>query len=78
MLERTFIHIPGIGPVTERRLWERGLVTWDDFLARPDRAPFSAARARNVARWVEESRTCLDVRDHAYFARLLRPSEHWR
>ena len=32
MLERTFIHLPGIGARTEARLWEQGILTWDDFL----------------------------------------------
>ncbi len=32
MLEQTFIHIPGIGPRTERRIWKSGVYTWQDFL----------------------------------------------
>ena len=78
MLERTFIHIPGIGPVTERALWARGLATWDEFVASPARAPFSAARTQQVLRCVQESQSCLAARDHTYFARLLKPPEHWR
>jgi uncharacterized protein len=31
MLESTFIHVPGIGPKTERRLWEDGYTSWDLF-----------------------------------------------
>ena len=78
MLEHTFIHIPGVGRVTEQKLWARGLETWDDFLAAPTLGPFSPARTREVARHVEESKSCLRARDHAYFARVLRPPEHWR
>ena len=26
MLEHTFIHVPGIGAKTERRLWQRGIL----------------------------------------------------
>src|SRR6266545_1489956 len=29
VLERTFRHLPGIGPIKERRLWDRGIDTWD-------------------------------------------------
>jgi uncharacterized protein YprB with RNaseH-like and TPR domain len=32
MLENTFIHIHGIGPKTERNLWQKGIHTWEDFL----------------------------------------------
>jgi len=29
MLRNTFLHIPGIGKVTEKSLWARGLRDWD-------------------------------------------------
>ncbi len=32
MLENSFIHIPGIGEATERKLWESGVFQWCDFL----------------------------------------------
>jgi uncharacterized protein YprB with RNaseH-like and TPR domain len=32
LLEHTFIHIPGVGPKTEQKLWKRGIFTWGDFL----------------------------------------------
>ncbi len=34
MLERTFIHVQGIGPKTEQRLWARGIHTWQDYMER--------------------------------------------
>jgi hypothetical protein len=30
MLQQTFIHIPGIGKLTELGLWEHGIRSWDD------------------------------------------------
>jgi uncharacterized protein YprB with RNaseH-like and TPR domain/predicted nuclease with RNAse H fold/adenylate kinase family enzyme len=30
MIENTFIHLPGVGRVLERRLWKAGFRTWDD------------------------------------------------
>ncbi len=33
MLQRTFQHIPGVGPWREKDLWARGFRTWDDFPA---------------------------------------------
>ena len=32
MLRHTFIHLPGIGPHRERKLWEQGILDWDRFL----------------------------------------------
>ncbi len=32
MLESTFIHVPGVGPKTERSLWEQGIVDWECFV----------------------------------------------
>ena len=83
MLERTFIHIPGIGPKTERRLWGAGIERWADFIAAAPHArqaglPMSAARAGLVARELEECDSCLRDGDHAYFGRALPPSEQWR
>jgi len=31
MLKNTFLHIPGIGSITERRFWESGVYSWEDF-----------------------------------------------
>ena len=31
MLFNPFVHIPGIGETTERRIWQAGVETWDDF-----------------------------------------------
>jgi hypothetical protein len=30
VIERTFLHLPGIGCMTERRLWEGGFRSWGD------------------------------------------------
>ena len=35
LLDHTFIHIAGIGPKTERHLWDRGILTWEQFLSHP-------------------------------------------
>ncbi len=32
LLRNTFIHLPRVGKVTERELWESGVHTWDDFI----------------------------------------------
>ncbi len=32
MLNHTFIHLPGIGPHRERKLWDQGILDWNCFL----------------------------------------------
>jgi uncharacterized protein YprB with RNaseH-like and TPR domain len=54
MLERTFVHIQGIGLRTEKRLWDRGVETWHQFLNHGSPI-FSINRDRLVRQEVEAS-----------------------
>ncbi|MFQ5808268.1 MAG: ribonuclease H-like domain-containing protein [Armatimonadota bacterium] len=83
LLERTFIHIPGIGAKTERRLWECGIQRWADFIAAAPRGrdaglPMSPGRAWLAAQQLAECEGCLRSGDHAHFAGALPGPEHWR
>lgn len=79
MLERTFVHMPGIGYTTERRLWERGIRCWEDAcaVATPP-GSFSSERWQLVRDHARCSMGSLAAGDHAYFAGLLAPKDHWR
>lgn len=79
MLTRTFLHLPKIGPVTERKLWADGVDTWEDALNTASPPPgFSRPRWSEVQRVLEESRRSLERREHRFFASVLPPGEHWR
>lgn len=79
MLEKTFVHIPGIGYTTERRLWQRGVRCWGDALGcAKTPGAFSAERWALVQDHCGESVSRLEARDHRYFARMLAPKDHWR
>lgn len=78
MLTRTFVHIPGIGPVTERRLWQRGVLSWHDFMCAPASAGLSAAATEKLSRAVAASLKHLEDGNHRYFASALASREHWR
>lgn len=78
MLERTFIHLPTIGPQTEQRLWQSGIACWQDFLAAEAVGGLSRPRLAQLKRHVEDSQRCLGELDSRYFARLLPAGEHWR
>ncbi|WP_163996501.1 ribonuclease H-like domain-containing protein [Pyxidicoccus caerfyrddinensis] len=78
MLQRTFQHIPGVGPWREKDLWSRGIRTWDDFPAAGTGVAISKktddiARAR-----ITEAREALERGDLRKLAELLPPREHWR
>lgn len=78
MLTRTFIHIPGVGPVTERRIWKSGVLSWRDFMRDPDAAGLSGAATDRVKRAVTASLDHLASENHGYFASALASREHWR
>src|SRR5436305_846875 len=57
MLRHTFCHLPGVGESTERRLWARGLTTWDAALADTrSRLPADHLRASAVLLWADYRR----------------------
>jgi len=75
LLEHTFIHIPGIGPKTERYLWWNGILTWKDFLS-TKKTPLSLSRDAFVRRNLEAS---LENRDNIrFFLDKLSPADIWR
>jgi uncharacterized protein YprB with RNaseH-like and TPR domain len=63
LLERTFIHIPGIGPKTEYHLWRRDILTWNHYLHTKE-ALFSPARDAFVRQHLEVT---LQNRDNIHF-----------
>jgi uncharacterized protein YprB with RNaseH-like and TPR domain len=75
MLENTFIHIPGIGPKTEQKLWNVGIFGWRDFMDR-EKPVFSQAKDRLIQQHLE---TSLLKRDNiGYFSERLPVAEMWR
>jgi uncharacterized protein YprB with RNaseH-like and TPR domain len=78
MLERTFIHAQGIGPTTERRLWQEGAATWRDFLAAPERFRLPRGRRALLADVVAQSPAALEAGDYRFFRDRLPQREHWR
>ncbi len=79
MLEQTFIHIPGVGPKTERDLWQLGIRSWEDFTAilRPP-IPISTALRRRLEDYIPQSIEAVKNRDAGFFARLSHLGEAWR
>ena len=77
MLRNTFCHISGIGPKSERALWSRGVLSWNDLVngATIDSPPKNLRLLKNRIR---ESVERLHGRDPYYFADRLKSHQHWR
>jgi len=77
MLTNTFIHIQGIGAITEQRLWESGIRDWDT-IDRILPIPVSPRRKYFLQKGVEESKRHLDGCNPAYFSKQLPANLCWR
>ena len=78
MLTNTFIHIPGVGPTTEGKLWASGIRTWQDYLqAYPD-VPTVRVKQEIIRDYLLQSEVALAAHDHRFFARHLSSRDHWR
>jgi uncharacterized protein YprB with RNaseH-like and TPR domain len=78
MLEKTFVHVHGIGYKTERRLWEQGADCWQSFLADPTRFRVPKPRLPFFMETVERSPEALTGGDYRFFSSRLAVRDHWR
>lgn len=78
ILRSSHILLPGVGRLTERHLWQRGVLSLDDFLAVPRLEGFSPARKRKLD--AEAQRALADVEAGAAgaLAARLPHGEAWR
>ena len=77
MLQKTFIHLDGIGSATEKKLWRRGVLDWDDLLQRGLEC-LPESRRISVGDGVCESIRCYAAGDWAFFEERLPASQKWR
>ncbi len=71
MLEHTFRHISGIGPVKEARWWGAGVITWDQLASQANLKPAVGVE-------INRSSDRFKRRDARYFCDALPSSERWR
>jgi len=78
MLTSSFIFLPGVGPVTERRWWQDGVLNWNQFLAHSAIPGLSTARKR----WYDdELRAAQSLEEQSQLYQLASRfprREHWR
>ena len=78
MLRSTFLHLPGVGPITEAALWRAGIIDWESFRKAGSINGVSDARKRQLAELLKQSEEALVAHDARYFARRLPEAEYWR
>ncbi|MGQ9520064.1 MAG: ribonuclease H-like domain-containing protein [Candidatus Fervidibacter sp.] len=78
MLEATFMHLPGATKEIERKLWEAGVLSWQDFLERNQSGNLPFPVRPEWVSLIQQSITQLARDNVRFFAHLLPHSEHWR
>ena len=78
MLTSTFVHLKGIGPSTERRLWEEGIADWTAFRRESHLSGISPSRKILYDADLASAQEQLDLRNARYFADCLHTRDHWR
>jgi uncharacterized protein YprB with RNaseH-like and TPR domain len=77
-LKNTFLHIPGIGYRTEKRIWESGIRTWNQCLRRTSRLPLGSGQKEVVLGEISRSLEQLDRGNQGFFREKLPNRELWR
>ena len=78
MLRSTFLHLPGIGPVTEAELWRSGYRDWKDLSEGTESLGASPSRRARLQSELAQSERALSEKDAGWFAHRLPTGEHWR
>ena len=78
MINETFLHLAGVGPVTERRIRDGGVSDWDVALARPEILPFAGQRLERLISQLQGCRAALEADDIAFLVNTLVKKEQWR
>lgn len=77
MLQNSFIHILGIGPVLEKALWDAEVFSWKDVLS-GKHTPLNPRKTEHLRHKVGESSFQLSKKNAEYFDRRIPSEESWR
>jgi len=78
MIKSSFIIIPGIGELTEKNLWRKGILEWQDLREEIHTISSSKTKKRIVDDYLEKANKAVHERDASFFAKYLPPKEFWR
>ncbi|UCG77495.1 MAG: ribonuclease H-like domain-containing protein [Nitrospirota bacterium] len=78
MIKNTFLMLDGVGEKTEKLLWQKGILSWDDFMV-SDRLPRSIGSKRYLFNEMLTYFTNeLSQDNEKPFAEFIKKSDHWR
>ncbi len=77
MLINTFLHIPGIGPATEKKIWNSNVLSWKDEKLFSSLS-LSNSRKADIATFAQESTRHLETCNPGFFEALLPSNQHFR
>jgi len=77
MLRNTFLHVPGVGPNTERKIWADNIFTWSNF-AKSNGFEIPPKTAQKIGDYLALSENALSKREVQFFSGTLPKREWWR
>ncbi|MDY6863899.1 MAG: ribonuclease H-like domain-containing protein [Thermodesulfobacteriota bacterium] len=78
MLKNTFIHIPGVGFKTEKKIWEKDIFSWDDFFKKFKSIGFTKEMNSRITQYLNLSNDALTGVDIKFFAETMPKFQMWR
>jgi len=73
-IENSFIPVRGVGKKTERKLWQAGVITWDEF----DGSVVGPTRAGRISEFISKARDHLNEGNARYFGETFPSESYWR
>ncbi|MEM3373861.1 MAG: ribonuclease H-like domain-containing protein [Candidatus Woesearchaeota archaeon] len=78
MIKNTFIFLPKFGYEKEKKLWELGIKTWDDFLATKKILGISDFNKKRYDEIIKNAKKALLDNNSSYFLDKLKHRDNWR
>jgi uncharacterized protein len=78
VIEQTFLHAPGVGPMTEAKIKEQGYHSWQSVLQAPEALDLGPRTRASLLQALTHSQQALAQNDIAYFVEHFAVKEQWR
>ncbi len=78
MLQESFVLLPGVRYRTEKKFWQGGVHSWDDFLSARNIKGLSSARKDSFDWKLHDAKSNLNDQNESFFAKNLSFGDQWR
>jgi uncharacterized protein len=78
MIKNSFIFLPKVTPLKERKIWQQGVHSWDDFLKERKVHGIPELSKPGYNNLIEEAKTHLYKENSEFFTNKMPSSEQWR